>query len=137
MLLYVALCFLAASLARRNSRGYWGWFLIALFLTPLIALLILVLIGEKKARALITPPPEGAPIRPAPAGTAREHPYPARGSELSTGDVVVGDDGRRYAVHDFIRDGLVLRAESGEKKVVEPLNPDAPRPEWVYALRRT
>ena len=138
ILFYIGLCFLVASLARRNRRGYWGWFLLAFFLSPLIALLVLVLIGEKKARALITPPPQDAPTQPGPAAAQppREHLYPARGSELSTGDVVIGDDGVRYAVHDFIRDGLVLRAESGEKKILEPLNPGAPRSEWVYALRR-
>jgi hypothetical protein len=48
---YVVLCFLVAILGRPTRAGYWGTFVIAILVTPLVAFLLIVLFGHR-----LTPP---------------------------------------------------------------------------------
>lgn len=52
MLAYVALCALIAYAGRNTKIGVWGWGMIAFLFSPLVAFLILLLVGlEKKHTA--------------------------------------------------------------------------------------
>ena len=56
-ILYVAVCALIGYWGRDRKFGFWGFFLGALLLTPLVAL-VLLLVAGKRVR-----PPEGADSR--------------------------------------------------------------------------
>ncbi len=47
LLLYLVLCLVVAILGRHTRIGYWGTALVALFITPLITLVLLTLFRDR------------------------------------------------------------------------------------------
>jgi hypothetical protein len=47
-LLYLALCFIAASAGRNRRAGFWGYFFCSFIFTPFISLLFLFLASPDK-----------------------------------------------------------------------------------------
>lgn len=48
VLLWVAFCILIGFLASGKSRSFIGWFLLSLVISPIIGLIALLVVGEKK-----------------------------------------------------------------------------------------
>lgn len=49
ILLYFALCVIAAFLGTQSRLGFWGVLVVALLLTPPVAFLLVLLFGRKSA----------------------------------------------------------------------------------------
>lgn len=47
ILLYLLLCVIAAFLGKQSRLGFWGVFLVALLLTPVLAFLLVMLFGQR------------------------------------------------------------------------------------------
>lgn len=61
VVVYLGLCFLISLLGRSRKFGFWGYFFVSLFLTPIIG--AIVLLGSDKQPEPITRCPEcGCPL---------------------------------------------------------------------------
>lgn len=47
-IVWIVLCFVIAAGAKNRNRSYGGFLVLSLFLSPLIGLIVLVALGEKK-----------------------------------------------------------------------------------------
>lgn len=47
ILLYLLLCVIAAFVGKESRLGFWGIFLVALLLTPVLAFLLVLLFGRR------------------------------------------------------------------------------------------
>jgi hypothetical protein len=47
IILYLLLCVIAAFVGKDSRLGFWGIFTVALFLTPVVAFLLVVLFGRR------------------------------------------------------------------------------------------
>jgi uncharacterized membrane protein YhdT len=53
ILVYVASCALVATLGtERRYLGYWGWFAISVFVTPIIVMVILLITQPRRSKKL-------------------------------------------------------------------------------------
>ena len=53
LLFYLFLCFVVAMLGRKTILGFWPNFLFSIFLTPLIPLIYVLIIGERPKKSQV------------------------------------------------------------------------------------
>jgi hypothetical protein len=52
VVVWLTLCVLIGVLATKKNRSFWSWFFISAFLSPIIGLIILLIVGDKEKEQL-------------------------------------------------------------------------------------
>ncbi len=52
---YIAMCAILGYAGRKTKIGFWGWALISFFFSPIVALLILLLVGYERKHSTNNP----------------------------------------------------------------------------------